>query len=157
MKINLARALKEKNRLINRIADWDNKIRKFNTYVIGNDSIPSEKMVDISDIFTKRMEAVDKMASLKASIAKANAESGIVDLVFKMEELKTYILFLKKIDVDTTPRKEYCGDTIVCTEVCAQIDREFVESEIDKTQIAIEECQDEIDELNGTTFIEINL
>ena len=108
-KINLARALKEKKRIISRIQEIIS-CRHENVY--EEDELPQfdlrGKMEEVR--FLKGL-----LVNLKTHIAKTNAEKGICERVYEMEELKQELQFFERLDTTTTPRKErnpMTGETI---------------------------------------------
>lgn len=154
MKINLSRALKEKNRLIKKIKKLQDFIYTNNTYeeVGENDS---NKICILNEI--SELEAsTQKLVFLKSEIAKANANSGISKLVYEMEELKSLASYYKRFSTKsnlTSCRYDLDGD-YVAVKNKSQIDYETALKMVDSCEEKIETLQDQIDDLNSTTFIE---
>ena len=81
-KINLARALKEKKRIIGRI----NEITPlFQQNVFEVDNAPA---FTLKEKFNILQELKNHLITLKELIVKANAESGITKRIYEMEEKK---------------------------------------------------------------------
>ena len=95
MKINLSRALKEKNRLIKKIKDLQSFIQMNNVYS------ENENKIDVISSAEELEKNINKLIDLKSAIAKANSNSGITNLVYKMEELKSLASFYKRFSTKT--------------------------------------------------------
>ncbi len=159
MKMTLARALKEKKRLAGRIAEYENVIKENNVFFKENKEFPmiAVSKVDISQDYEKYIQSGNKMVALKNVIAKANAESGISFLVYQMEEKKSLLSFLNRLNVNVQPSKEYIGDKAFLFERDAQISSEFVRAKKKELQAEIERLQDKVDEFNATVIVDFDL
>ena len=147
MKINLSRALKEKNRLIKKIRDAQNFIQMNNVFC------ENENKIDVICSAEELEKNINKLVDLKSAIAKANSESGISNLVYKMEELKSLASFYKRFSAKTNGYSY--DDEGERVRQIAQIDYENSVKTVCYLEEQIESIQDEIDDLNATTFIEI--
>ena len=147
MKINLSRALKEKNRLIKKIKDIQTFIQ------INNLFCENENKIDVISQTEELEKNINKLVDLKSAIAKANSEYGISYLVYKMEELKSLVAFYKRFSTKTNGYSYDCEGERV--REIAQIDYENSVKTVSYLEQQIEDIQDQIDDLNATTFIEI--
>ena len=149
-KINLARALKEKKRIISRIQEIVS-CRHENVY--EKDEAPQ---LDLRCKADEMRFLKGLLVNLKTHIAKANAEKGICERVYEMEELKQELQFFERLDTTTTPRKERNPMTGEIKLIPRMAFFSFEEVENIKRDIKtrLNELQDEIDEINGSTFIE---
>lgn len=154
MKINLSRALKEKNRLIK-------KIKKLQDFIYTNNTYEEVGVNDVNKICVlnevSELEAnIQELISLKSEIAKANANSGIAKLVYEMEELKSLASYYKRFSTKSNLTScRYDGDgEYVTVKNKLQIDYETSIKMVDSCEEKIESLQDQIDDLNATTFIE---
>lgn len=157
MKITLAHALKLKKRFIGKITDLENNIRSNNVFYKENEKMPSlEQKVDISSDWNEYLKVKEQLVNLKNIIAKANAENGISEFVYRMEEKKSYISFLQKIKINANvrPDRDVVGGEVVFFEKEAQISKEDITKWIEDTKLEIECLQDKIDELNGKITID---
>ena len=93
MKINLSRALKEKNRLLKKIKQQQQFISDNNNYSIVEDKEIDK--IDISGTIVDLEKNIQNLISLKYEISKANEKSGISKLVIEMSELKGLASFYK--------------------------------------------------------------
>jgi adenine-specific DNA methylase len=93
MKINLSRALKEKNRLLKKIKLQQEFISLNNNYSIVGDKETDK--IDISETLVDLEKNIQNLISLKSEISKANEKSGISKLVIEMSELKGLASFYK--------------------------------------------------------------
>jgi len=153
MKMTLAKALKEKNRLAG-------KMKVFNA--CRNENIYFEKdkpKIDVMQVYKKNLEDCKKMFTLKTAIAKANAEHGVCEKMYEMEELKGIIIWLNILCTDIVPVRQInpvTGNEDV-TNKCAFISYEFKEAEIERIQTRIDQLQDEIDEINASATIDVDI
>lgn len=147
MKINLSRALKEKNRLIKKIKDIQTFIKTNNVFC------ENENKIDVISPAEELEKNINKLVDLKSAIAKANSEYGISYLVYKMEELKSLVAFYKMFSTKTNAY--YYDEEGERVRQIAQIDYENSIKTICCLEQQIEDIQDQIDDLNATTFIEV--
>lgn len=151
--INLARALKEKKRIITRINEIVEWMKTENVHF--KDEIPD---VDLREKYEKLREYKRQLIERKEKIAKANAQSGIALEVYNMEELKAELAVWNRMNTDVTPDRERDYETkeVIIREKVAFYS--FLEVEDKKRELRelIEATQDRIDDLNATTFIELD-
>ena len=146
MKINLSRALKEKNRLIKKIKDLQSFIQMNNVYS------ENENKIDVICSAEELEKNINKLIDLKSAIAKANSNPGITNLVYKMEELKSLVSFYKKFSTKSSGYSyDEEGERV---KQIAQIDYENSIKTVSHIEQQIEDIQDQIDDLNATTFSE---
>ena len=161
MKVTLARAMKEKNRVIGKINELNNKIYAFNVFQNPDEEVQKilkmeDEKTDITNEFLERGRMIDILSEIKSIITKANVENGITNMIYKKEELKTYLSFLKSIPTNTRVQSFSLGeDKIAYVKTEAQISKRDVESSYKHIQKEIEFLQDKIDELNATVYVEI--
>ena len=150
--INLARALKEKKRIITRINEIVEWMKTENVHF--KDEIPN---VDLREKYEKLREYKHQLIELKEKIAKANAQSGIALEVYNMEELKAELAVWNRMNTDVTPDRERDYETkeVIIREKVAFYSFQEVEDKKKELRELIEAVQDRIDELNATTFIEL--
>lgn len=151
--INLARALKEKKRIITRINEIVEWMKTENVHF--KDEIPD---VDLREKYEKLREYKRQLIELKEKIAQANAQSGIALNVYNMEELKAELAVWNRMNTNVTPDRERDYETkeVIIREKVAFYS--FLEVEDKKRELRelIEATQDRIDDLNATTFIELD-
>lgn len=152
-KINLARALKEKKRIIARINEIVVWMGSGNVHY--KDEIPN---VDLREKYEKLREYKHQLIELKEKIAKANAQSGIALNVYNMEELKAELAIWNRMNTDVTPDRERDYETkeVTIRERVAFYSFQEVEDKKKELREMIEATQDRIDDLNATTFIELD-
>ncbi len=148
MKITLAQALKEKNRLAGEIARaW--------TFVQTENSKREDirRVVDVEETYNKIKLYTEKLIELKAKIGVANA--GNLERIYRMEEYKSALARLERIGSDETSvfqkltestYKEY-KRTVVFTASQILEMREQIQMECNR-------LQDEMDAFNATAKIE---
>lgn len=150
MKITLAKALKLKNRLGNKLSIVSDNIHRYNSVIEGQ-----ERPVDINGLMEKRCKLVDALINLKSGINVANA--SIQSTIYLMGELKGELSFLRSID--TTSGKQVSRgswgseEKIYNKEV--ELDYVTVQGLIEQAEIDIDTNQDKLDKHNHTVEIEI--
>lgn len=149
MKINLSRALKEKNRLLKKIKQQQQFISDNNDYSIVEDKEIDK--IDISGTIVDLEKNIQNLIFLKSEISKANENSGISKLVIEMSEMKSLVSFYKNFSRKLNTYR--CDDESVVKK--CQFDYESSLKSVEHLEKRIEDIQDKIDELNATTFIEI--
>ena len=148
-KINLAKALKFKSRIINEINDLEKTIKSNNSTVVG-----SNNDFDVKDLYEELNSQRELLRSLKIEIQKANM--GMFDKMIKIGELKAHITFLKSINTESgkVPLSRYSQEIVEKEAVFSALD---IKNKIKEAQNNINDLQDEIDDYNATTYIQFNL
>jgi len=147
--MNIAKALKVKNRLVSEISRLQDIFRRENS---RRDD--SQSQVDLLKIETELFEARNKLIRLKGALNRASAP--ISESLAELAERKTQILFLKglptRVGVETVAygneKKEYNWSSFYS--------REIVDEKVKAVQVAIDELQDKIDCFNARTKVEYN-
>jgi hypothetical protein len=152
MKVKLARALKEKNRLVGEI----NRLRKL--FERENSRLENTKSTSSREKIWKDLEnATDKLVQVKTAIFLANA--GVYQKIVEMGELKSFISWLECVptseDSHQIPERGENGITYMEVKRTAFLNQEKVDSKILDVQKLIAQLQDEIDEYNATVAVEI--
>ena len=150
MKIKLAQALKEKNRIASEIQRLWGLITRENSK--REDLTP---LIDVAKTYEQVQLYTEKLIELKTKIGLANA--GILERIYRMEECKSKLSRLAMMDTDDS------------TEIQRLTDTQYRELKLnvvfDKIQVLAmreelqQECnclQDELDEYNATTTIEFD-
>jgi len=148
MEITLAKALKYKKRLVGKISS----IRgSKNSIIVG-----TEREVDVIKAFELRSKLIENLVNLKTAICKAN-EPILAD-IFKLSELKSYIVVLQ--EVDTTHGKSnrgrnYLGVDTEPVEFEAQLRFSEIEKTISEANKEIDVIQERVDQHNHLTKIDV--
>lgn len=152
--MNIAKALKVKNRIVGEIANNANKLNTLNSIEVRTLNLPWEDHQ--KKILAIREETFNvlfpKLIRLKTAIQKANA--GIADKLVELQEAKSSVAFWKGI-----PKKEgffapNYSDKNELNEWKCVIPPHESEEELKKTQDRINDLQDEIDAYNSVTKIQ---
>jgi len=146
MKMSLAKALRVKNRLVG-------KIQKLKIIVSNNNSFldTNPPNHDIPKTMDEIAGLTKNLVELKTAVSVAN--KGIAKQLHELEELKSTISWLEGISTTEGIRHEY-GDITNTYKVFFQDVQ--ITSEVDKTQNLIEHIQDEINQFNFNTIIEVD-
>ena len=154
-KISIARALKEKNRIAGRLALLRDRINKENSV---EKRIP--RSVDVRAVFEEARATERRLIAIKAAISVANAP--IVAKIIELEETKSEIVWLRQLDAKEGIF-EQCGDyrrygaAHAVNEYNAIIPQSEVNDMADALQKHAEKLQDELDEFNASTRIEVDI
>jgi len=154
MKISVARAMKEKNRLIRRISELETTFRK---NVV--DEKEKASAVNVSANVGEWMNLRDKLVNLKVEIGKANAASGALQCIYGIEEARGTLVMLGRIPCDTESnwqRNPVSGEMEEFKRI-ASLSEEKIEQSKKEVQKLIDDLQDALDETNAKTFIEFEL
>lgn len=152
MKVKLARALKEKNRLVGEV----NRLKKL--FERENSRTEDTKStIDRQKVWDDLAAATDKLIKTKGAIYYANA--GIYEKIIRMGELKSLAQWIEVVpnseDSQQVPMRGENG--IVYKEVkrTAFLNQERADNKVVETQNEIAALQDDIDEWNATVTVEI--
>lgn len=160
MKLTLRKALQKKNKLVGEATRIRQLIAKSNQtlYIIRETDGVEDKVVstapkyDIKELMKQLQATVDGLVSLKTTIAKANV--AIYEKIYRMSELKNEINQIRSLNTRDGRNEDYNGKVTV-TEVV--YDELWVDEKVKQLEEEIEKLQDEIDEFNAKTTIEVAL
>ncbi len=148
--MKLAKALKEKNRLVGEVNRLKGLIMRDNSletkYLEGKNR--ARQWLDYT-------AAVEALVAIKTAIFKAN--TGIYRTIVLMSEKKAELGWITSLNttngVQETPN--YRGEGVIKTEYSAYITQDGIDTRIVELQKEIARLQDELDEFNATVTIEI--
>lgn len=153
MKLSIAQALKEKNRISGRIAKLQAQVYNSNKYT-------DKKVPDVyaDKLLIKLQEEWAHLVDVKMRLSKANI--GISDKLVSLTEAKAELQFWNSFrnagqQIEVEDDHEYVGNQYVKVQKNAYhtITSAQVLENQDRVQSLIEKLQDEIDVYNGTTSI----
>ena len=150
MRVTIARALKEKNRIAGRLAKARDLVGKENS---KDKSVP--RGIDVAKTYTLAKTLRDRLISIKSTIAEAN--SPIVSKIIELDEVKSEISFLNGLDVKEGKFATTDFGTRIETEMEAVIRQPEVLDAVEVLQTRADRLQDELDEFNATTKVEIEV
>ncbi len=148
--VTIARALKEKNRVAGRLA----KARQ----LVGKENSKEKKVprgVDVKAAYSEAKALRDRLVSIKTAIAVAN--QPIVGKIVELDEVKSEIAYLNGLDVQEGVFEEASYGNKVVKEFDAVIRKADVLAEVEALQRRADELQDELDEFNASTKVEIDV
>ncbi|MBA4293701.1 hypothetical protein C0431_12130 [bacterium] len=144
--VTLARALKTKSRLASRLKELQEFIVKYNSMLEG-----SERAASVTEAYeTYKMHAL-LLAQVKAAIQVANAP--IQTKIFELSELRNQKVFLQRLPTTNGPAN--IGYTGEIAQHEAELKGAFVNEELKVIVKRLEELQDEIDEFNAKTTLQL--
>jgi len=138
MKLN--RALAEKNRLARKLKDIQTKISTHNSYIKGNDAV-----YNVDELITNLENSMNDLINIKVKIAQANSE--IVEKVYKLSELKSYASFLKNLQIKEGKVQEERWNSEVQEWECEMGNKER-DILLEKVEIEIQDIQSEMERFN---------
>lgn len=144
MKATLARALKERSRIAGKLKKKIEVLKRNNSIVEG-----SHRSFDLKTILEECDSLHMRLIAVRRAIAKANAQ--IAEKIVEKEELQDLISKLNEIDTFEgirTYREEK-------TTYVVSISGPEISTKVDDLQLQIERLQDEIDEYNARTKVDI--
>lgn len=149
--VTLARALKIKNRLVREANTQLAIVKNHNSYRAEN-----KPNFDVNTAYTAYHQTINKLVAVKAAIATANGP--IFGKIYTIAELKSHIQNLR--GVNTKEGKEtldsYRAESRDITYVAVFKDSD-IQEKIKDSETQIEKLQDEIDEFNHSTKVEIDV
>lgn len=149
IKVTVARALKEKNRIANKLNVVRSRIRNENS-VESN----IKRTFDIKTLVAEEAALYNRLVAVKTAIAVANAE--IAEKLIRMSELKAAIEWYRGIPTkEGTFQEPSYRDTTITRTFTTILSGQEVNQLVEATQTQIENLQDEIDEFNATKYIDI--
>lgn len=146
MKITLARALKERSRLAGKLKRNFELINKENSMISG-----SSRNFDLRALYEECRQLHLRLIQIKQIIAKANAP--IAEKLVEMDEIKSMISYLRSVNTTIGLKKE--GFSSECTRFDVVLNGAELIVEADRLQAKVEDLQDELDEFNALTKVEI--
>jgi predicted nucleic acid-binding Zn-ribbon protein len=144
--INLAKALKLKNRLAGRISKLDADIQAYNSVAEGKERL------DVPALIEERGTLVRRMVDLKVAIGEANRP--IQRAIFELAELKGQIELLSKLNTQHGPVVEGFSGTVVT--YTAQLRKGTVDREVRRLEAEIDRIQDRLDAFNHEATIAVD-
>ena len=145
--MNIAKALKHKNRLVNEIAKLQEAFKRENS---RRDDNPSTR--DCKVLFDELIEKLNKLTDLRSAIAEATAP--ISYKLAKLSELKILINYLNGVPTREGKEITAYGTTIKEYVWTSFLNRDRLDVVIKEFQKQIEDLQDEIDDYNARTSVD---
>ena len=148
--VTIARALKEKNRVAGRLAKARELVGEENS---RDKSVP--RGVDVTEMYAQAKELRDRLIAIKSAIAEAN--KPIVSKIIELDEVKSEIAFLNGLNVKEGKFVTTNYGSRIESDIDAVIRKQQVMEEVSALQVRADRLQDELDEFNATTKVEIEL
>jgi hypothetical protein len=151
MNVNLAKALKVKNRLAGELTRLRNVLKRENSRRNDNPSKIDPKEVDVSI-----KQIIAKLVATKSAITRANID--IYSTLVKLEEAKSEISYLQTLPVKEGVEKTAIGYNtreVIEYNWTAYLNQSSVDNRVKDLQTQADELQDEVDSYNATHSVEI--
>lgn len=144
--INLAKALKLKNRIVGWIAKLDADIKTFNSVSEG------KEQVDVASLLETRERLVSDLIELKVALNAANQPAQ--PWIYELAERKAKVQLLAGLNTQHGKVVEGFSGTVV--NYVAQLRKETVDRQIRVLEGQIDRLQDQLDEFNRRTAIVVD-
>ena len=141
--MNLAKAMKTKNRVVQKISKLQQEIQRENSVQIDD-----PRKIKVEDLMVELQEKVDQLIKLKIAIFIAS--TPMRENILRLSELKSRIVFLQGISTREGKVSDY-GDNLI--EYTAVYDKVFVKEQVELCEEKIDAIQDELDKFNHTTEV----
>ncbi len=150
MRVSLARLLKYKKRLEQRIKKTSDNIQTKNSVIKGNDA-----EVNIISALLERDKLVSHLIDVKIKLAEANRD--IQRDIFTISEYKAEIALLRSMNTShgKVSGGFYRDDRLV--EYEAQLKSQDIDKRTSKIETEIDRIQEKLDNFNHTTQVSIEL
>lgn len=146
--VNLAKAMKIKNRLAGRLARLTTQIQQTNSVVVG------QEQPDVLGLWQQREALVGYLVALKTALAQATAR--IQPLLLAMQEKKTTITVLQALNTRDGDSGQVHYGTTQKVVFKAAIKQKNVEEWVLQLEQDIDAVQDEVDAFNAQTKVELD-
>lgn len=146
MKMTLARALKYRKRVIERLAKVTSQIQLHNSTMEGN-----KPEISVPETLSLRQQLVDHLLAVKGVISKHN--KPIEKEIMLIPELKAAITMFKGILV--RDGKEVTGYREKETVWMAQLKQSEIDDKVTDLERQLDETQEVIDKHNYSTMVEL--
>ena len=144
--MKIVRAMKERSRLEGEIKDIKHRMQQCLNAIVGN-----QFQENYTDLWKNLSDRVNKLAKLKLAVMKANQDGGAFQHILHLGELKSYIAFLKELEVKSGKQEHRYSDSIL--EYSSQLTEKGRLASIRATQQEINRITDLLDEFNAKTDI----
>jgi vacuolar-type H+-ATPase subunit I/STV1 len=141
----LAKALKKKNRIAQKISNLQQIIQRENS--LRSDD---PRKIKVESLYTELDQKVEDIIKLKIAIFIAS--TPMRENILRLSELKSKIVFLQGINTTEGKVSNFREEP---TEYTAAYDKLFVRDQVGLCEEKIDEIQDELDKFNHTTEVEI--
>ena len=145
--MNLAKALKSKNRLSQKIKELEIEIQTENSA-----RADADRKIDVAKLVGEHNNSVDNLIKLKVAIFVAS--TPMRETILRLGELKSKIMFLKGINVTEGKVSNYGEGEIEYSVIYDKINNK---DEVKRCEDMIDNYQEQLDEFNHKTEIEINV
>ena len=152
--VNLAKALKIKNRLAGELKRLQQLLVRENSKLVGASGMSELECVNT---YIAIVETTNKLVAVKTEIAKANV--GIYKQINSIAELKGLIAFCATVPTNDGKIKEEAGwrEATVFSEYKAVYTKASFDKFSQKASEEIDTLQDEIDVYNATTQVDLDV
>jgi peptidoglycan hydrolase CwlO-like protein len=145
--ISLAKALKLKNRLAGRLSEYESLCTQNNSLI--REQYNSD---NVGEIFRDRNNLKNSLTNLKLKISSVNG--FVYSKIQEISELKSDISFYKSLPTSSGVQKHYSSVTEIV--YCCHLNKQAIMKKVAELEKQIDTLQDQIDEYNVTTKIEID-
>ena len=149
MQVTLAKTLKLRKRLVEKITRTGEAIKRSNCILVGG----TRDVTDILGALAERKRLVAFLVKLKSALSQAN--QPIQETIFRMAELKAEITFLREIS--TARGKHIVGEYM--NRAVQEYEAILGQSDIDKMtwalQLQVDDLQEQLDQFNHAHTVDV--
>ncbi len=143
--MTLAKALKQKNRLAQKISGLQSEIQRENS---ARSDDP--RKINVEELMGQLEKVKEDLIKLKIVIFVAS--TPMRESILRLGELKAHIAFLRSMGTREGKVNDYSDAEIEYTVV---FDKVYVKTEIEKSEAEIDDTQDELDTFNHKTEVSV--
>lgn len=140
--MSIAKAMKHKNRVAQRISRVSSDISSYNSFLSLN-----EREVDVAILIQMRHDLVEHLIALKTAIHRAS--EPVREKIFRLAELKGTIQFYRGLS--TTHGKSQTWNSEDAVEYDAVLRKKDVDAIVANLEAEVDSIQDSLDEFNAST------
>lgn len=144
--MKVAKALKEKNKLLKEIGKLRNRVEQYNSLLKGNPVV-----YDTKSLLKELQEKTEQLVQLKSAVSYTNIP--VQEKIFRLAELKALLKFYRNIPVKQGKAHERYGlmreQNVL--EYESQVKAADVDALAEQAEKEVEALQDELDAFNHTT------
>lgn len=146
MQVTLAKALKEKNKIVSNITELQKKIQQNNSSVVN-----SKEIYNVKELYLKLNKNVSDLIKVKNVIHKAN--TNVYHEILELAEKKSLLKFLSGLNIQEGLQVDRYAESSY--EYKSQITTLERDKYVEEIQTRIEELQEKLDAYNHATTVEI--
>lgn len=148
--VTLNKALRLKNKMVKHSAELFGRVSKYNSVLMG-----ATRPYDVESAFQDYEHSLVDIVTIKMAIFEANAK--VQDRIFRMAELKGEVTRLRSLNTSEGYVQSNRYDDSSVSEYKTVLSQRTVDNLVNKLQKEIDEIQEELNQYNAQTLVEVEL